>query len=72
MNIALVLPYMEPGGVETVVLRLGRYFTRHGHAVSVVTTDREGEWWGLIEESGLRPVCLARADCHDETHQGEQ
>ena len=62
MNIAFVLPYMEPGGVETVVLRLGKYFVERGKVVSVIATDRKGDGWGSVQENGLRGACLACTD----------
>jgi glycosyltransferase involved in cell wall biosynthesis len=58
MNIALVIPSMMPGGVETVLLRLGGFLKRRGHVVSIVATVEKGPWWGLVAECGVTPVFL--------------
>jgi glycosyltransferase involved in cell wall biosynthesis len=58
MKIALVVPSLEPGGVETFVLNVGRYFLRKGHTVEVIATESRGSWFSLFQQSGLQTVCL--------------
>ena len=52
-RIALVTHSMRCGGLETVVLRLGRYLSTAGVEVEVLTTFQPGEWFGKIREWGL-------------------
>ncbi|MNK71873.1 Glycogen synthase [compost metagenome] len=60
MKIALVVPTLEPGGVETFVLNLSRYCLHMGHDVEVVVTESPGEWFSLFQDAGLKTVCLER------------
>ena len=53
MKIAFVLPTMPGGGVEVSMLRIGSYFQKKGHAVSFITTESPGNWFGQIGSAGM-------------------
>ena len=42
MRIALLVPWLEIGGVETFVFRLSRIFQKNGHDVEIVATHSQG------------------------------
>jgi glycosyltransferase involved in cell wall biosynthesis len=45
---------MYCGGMEAVLLRLGRYLRKQGCHVEVITTVEPGEWFGRLAEVGIR------------------
>ena len=49
-RIAFVTYAMHCGGMETVLLRLGRYLQQQGCPVEVLTTVEPGEWFGRWSE----------------------
>jgi len=52
-RIGLVTDSMNCGGLEAVLLRLGRYLLENGFEVEIITTREPGEWFGKIGEWGL-------------------
>lgn len=50
VRIALVTQAMRMGGVETYLLRLGRYLQGAGCEVEIVTAAQRGEWFDRIAE----------------------
>ncbi len=59
MRIALVVPWLEVGGVETFVFRLAQCCQQLGHEVEIVATRQEGEWFGRARQLGIPTVCLS-------------
>ena len=53
-RIALVTHSMRCGGLETVLLRLGRYLSAEGFDVEILTSFEPGEWFGKIREWDLK------------------
>jgi glycosyltransferase involved in cell wall biosynthesis len=58
MQIALVVPWLEIGGVETFVFRIARFFQKEGHEVEIVATRCEGAWFHRARQLGIASVCL--------------
>lgn len=56
IRVALVTHSMCCGGLETVLLRLGRYLSAAGFDPEILTTFEPGEWFGKIGEWGLKGV----------------
>ena len=54
VRVALVTYAMHCGGVETFLLRLGRFLSKAGLEVHVIATCDRGEWFTKIEQEGLR------------------
>jgi len=62
MKIAIVVPEMAVGGMETYVLRMGKYLLANGHDVTVIASMKPGAWWSRVERSGLTSICLRRSE----------
>src|ERR1700674_2301018 len=62
MRIIFAVPYFEPGGVETFLLGLGTFLKHQGHDISVLATERTGEWWPRLRQSDIQGVCLPVED----------
>src|SRR5262245_1713920 len=58
MRIALVVPWLEIGGVETFLFRLARCFQGLGYDVEIVATRYEGEWFDRARQLGIPSICL--------------
>ena len=54
IRVALVTSAMRCGGVETFIVRLGKYLVNAGLDVEVVTTDEPGEWFDTLFSNGLK------------------
>lgn len=61
MRIALVVPWLEIGGVETFLFRLARSFQSMGYDVEIVATQYEGAWFDRARQLGIPAVCLCDA-----------
>ena len=61
VKIAFVVPWMDIGGVETTVLRLGSALRHRGHSVDVVSAGVQGRWWNRVAECGLGSWCFPEA-----------
>jgi len=53
IRVALVTYAMHCGGMETLLLRLGRYLREHGCEIEVFTTVERGEWFERWTELGI-------------------
>ena len=53
-RIAFVTYAMHCGGMETVLLRLGRYLRQQGCEIEVITTIQPGEWFGRWSELQIK------------------
>lgn len=53
IKIALVLPRMAEGGLETSVLRISSFLKKNGYEVTVITTEQSGLWFNKIKEHSL-------------------
>jgi len=56
VRVALVAPALEPGGVETFLLRLARFLGGRGCAIDVVTTVSRGKWFDVLRSGGVNTV----------------
>lgn len=54
VRVGLVTYAMHCGGVETFLLRLGKYLDRSGFDVEVITTLETGAWFGQLSRVGLK------------------
>jgi glycosyltransferase involved in cell wall biosynthesis len=61
MRIALVVPWLEIGGVETFLFRLARCFQSVKYDVEIVATQYEGSWFYRAQQLGIPFVCLCEA-----------
>jgi glycosyltransferase involved in cell wall biosynthesis len=61
LKIAFVVPWIDIGGVETTMFRLGAALKKHGHSVDVVSAGVEGRWWRRLAEFELSGECLPEA-----------
>lgn len=68
MKVALVTYGMLWGGMETFLLRLGRFLLRHGFEVDVVTTSEMGDWFGKLAQAGLGARYLHRTSFTEAGH----
>jgi glycosyltransferase involved in cell wall biosynthesis len=72
IRVALVSYAMYTGGMEALLLRLGRYLRDHGCDVELITTVEPGQWFGRASEfnlkashvAGYRGPGLLKAICH--------
>jgi len=62
VKIAFVVPWVDVGGVETTILRLGCALRQRGHSVDVVSAGIHGKWWDRVAENGLGNWCLPETD----------
>lgn len=62
MKIALVVPSLEPGGVEMVLFRLAGYLRGQGHEVTFVATAAAGRWWQRLADLQFPGVRLDAAE----------
>lgn len=53
MKIAIVSYYFNVGGIEKVMLSLGKQFDKLGHDVSYIETHSKGEWSDYMSNTGL-------------------
>ena len=60
LRIGIVLRSLNAGGVQTVVLRLARYFRSQGHCPELVLIDKPGVWYDEVADN--MPVCCLPAD----------
>ncbi|MHC1765349.1 MAG: glycosyltransferase family 4 protein [Verrucomicrobiia bacterium] len=61
MHIALVVPWLEVGGMETFIFSLAAELQAQEHRVQIVATEREGAWFASAAKRDVSAVCL-RAD----------
>jgi len=66
MRIGLVTCAIHPGGVETFLKGLCRFFVSQGHEVVFVETTSRGRWADQFEQEGLPApgssfACASRA-----------
>jgi glycosyltransferase involved in cell wall biosynthesis len=61
-RIAFVTYAMHCGGMEAVLLRLGRYLRQHGCDLEVITTIEPGEWFGRWSEWHIKADHVAGHD----------
>src|SRR5262249_17719775 len=61
MRIALVVPWLEVGGVETFLFRLARGFQGMGYEVEIVATQYAGAWFDRARQLGIPSTCLGEA-----------
>jgi len=45
---------LNMGGVSNFILELGKFLKSHGYEVSIICTDRKGDWYDRINQEGLR------------------
>lgn len=50
MKIALVVPFLNAGGVETFIFRLAVFLREHGQSVTIIACQRRGEWWSRLAD----------------------
>jgi len=58
-RIALVTYAMHCGGMESFLLRLGKYLRDHGYDVELITTLEPGDWFDRIAEVGVAAYHVA-------------
>jgi glycosyltransferase involved in cell wall biosynthesis len=61
MRLALVVPWLEIGGVETFLFRLARCCQKVGYDVEIVATHHKGEWFDRARQLGIPSTCLCEA-----------
>jgi glycosyltransferase involved in cell wall biosynthesis len=59
MKIALVVPWLEIGGVETFVFRLACGLKKVGYEVEIVATEKEGAWFGRAHKLQIPVKCIS-------------
>ncbi len=52
-KIAFVIPSMAEGGMEASVLRIGGFLKKNGYLVTIITTEKPGQWFYKIHDNGL-------------------
>ena len=57
-SIALVVPAMAEGGMETSILRIATSLRMAGHQVAILTTQEPGAWFGRISAAGIEAIHL--------------
>lgn len=58
LRIGLAVPHLNPGGVETFILRLARYLSSAGHEVTVLADTEPGSWWHRLQKLDVESQCL--------------
>ncbi len=54
IRLALTADMLNMGGVSNFILELGKFLKSHGYEVSIICTDRKGDWYDRIDKEGLR------------------
>lgn len=53
-SLAITTYILEMGGVSNIILELGKFLRTNGYDVTIICTDRKGNWYERIQEEGLK------------------
>ncbi|MDF1573645.1 MAG: glycosyltransferase family 4 protein [Bacteroidales bacterium] len=53
VRIAITTYILNMGGISNFIIELGKFLKSKGYVVSVICTDRKGNWYQRIEQEGL-------------------
>jgi glycosyltransferase involved in cell wall biosynthesis len=59
MKIALIVPWLDVGGIETFLFHLACGLKKEGYEVEIVTTEREGAWFSRSRELQIPAKCIS-------------
>jgi len=53
-SVAICTYILDMGGVSNIILELGNFLRANGYDVSIICTDRKGNWYDRIEQEGFK------------------
>lgn len=53
-SVAITAYTLAMGGVSNIILELGKFLRANGYDVSIICTDRKGDWYERIEQEGMK------------------
>ena len=58
-RLALTAYMLNMGGVSNFILELGKFLQAKGYEVSIICTDRKGDWYDRIRKEGLKGMAFS-------------